>query len=98
MAQELHRAPTSLPARPAPSRPLIRRTVPPGSALPLHCPNARPHSRWHFSFDQYYDPENMGIGKLRVFNHDTLVPGAIWRSLTLRARTVSELLLVETVL
>jgi redox-sensitive bicupin YhaK (pirin superfamily) len=34
--------------------------------------------RWHFSFDQYYDPENMGIGTLRVFNHDTLVPGATW--------------------
>lgn len=36
------------------------------------------NARWHFSFDQYYDPENMGIGTLRVFNHDTLVPGAIW--------------------
>ena len=35
-------------------------------------------ARWHFSFDQYRDPENMGIGTLRVFNHDTLVPGAIW--------------------
>jgi hypothetical protein len=35
-------------------------------------------ARWHFSFDQYYDPENMGIGTLRVFNHDTLVPGAVW--------------------
>jgi redox-sensitive bicupin YhaK (pirin superfamily) len=35
-------------------------------------------ARWHFSFDLYYDPENMGIGALRVFNHDTLVPGAIW--------------------
>ncbi|MCL5960848.1 MAG: pirin family protein [Chloroflexi bacterium] len=35
-------------------------------------------ARWHFSFDQYYDPQNMGVGKLRVFNHDTLAPGAIW--------------------
>lgn len=35
-------------------------------------------ARWHFSFDQHHDPENMGIGTLRVFNHDTLVPGAIW--------------------
>ncbi len=34
--------------------------------------------RWHFSFDQYHDPDNMGIGTLRVFNHDTLVPGATW--------------------
>ncbi len=35
-------------------------------------------ARWHFSFDRYYDLQNMGIGTLRVFNHDTLVPGAIW--------------------
>jgi redox-sensitive bicupin YhaK (pirin superfamily) len=35
-------------------------------------------ARWHFSFDRYYDPEQMGIGALRVFNHDTLVPGAVW--------------------
>jgi len=35
-------------------------------------------ARWHFSFDQYYDSENMGIGTLRVFNHDTLMPGAVW--------------------
>ncbi len=35
-------------------------------------------ARWHFSFDQYHDPDNMGIGTLRVFNHDTLVPGAVW--------------------
>jgi redox-sensitive bicupin YhaK (pirin superfamily) len=36
------------------------------------------HARWHFSFDQYHDIDNMGIGSLRVFNHDTLVPGATW--------------------
>ena len=35
-------------------------------------------ARWHFSFDQYRDHEHMGIGALRVFNHDTLVPGAVW--------------------
>jgi redox-sensitive bicupin YhaK (pirin superfamily) len=35
-------------------------------------------ARWHFSFDRYHDPENMGVGQLRVFNHDTLVPGAVW--------------------
>ena len=35
-------------------------------------------ARWHFSFDRYHDPENMGIGTLRVFNHDTLMPGAVW--------------------
>jgi quercetin 2,3-dioxygenase len=35
-------------------------------------------ARWHFSFDQYRDPDNMGWGKLRVFNDDRLIPGAIW--------------------
>lgn len=35
-------------------------------------------ARWHFSFDRYHDPENMGIGQMRVFNHDTLVAGAVW--------------------
>jgi hypothetical protein len=33
---------------------------------------------WHFSFDFYNDPENTWFGDLRVFNDDTLVPGAIW--------------------
>jgi hypothetical protein len=36
------------------------------------------HGRWHFSFDMYYDPANMRFGTLRVFNDDTLSPGAIW--------------------
>lgn len=35
-------------------------------------------ARWHFSFDEYFDPANMGLGTLRVLNDDTLVPGAIW--------------------
>jgi redox-sensitive bicupin YhaK (pirin superfamily) len=35
-------------------------------------------ARWHFSFDRYMDPQHMGIGTMRVFNHDTLVPGAVW--------------------
>ncbi len=36
------------------------------------------HGRWHFSFDQYYDPKFMHFGTLRVFNDDTLSPGAVW--------------------
>jgi redox-sensitive bicupin YhaK (pirin superfamily) len=36
------------------------------------------HGRWHFSFDQYRDPEYVHFGSLRVFNDDTLSPGAIW--------------------
>jgi quercetin 2,3-dioxygenase len=35
-------------------------------------------ARWHFSFDRYRDPAQMGIGPLRVFNDDRLVPGAEW--------------------
>jgi redox-sensitive bicupin YhaK (pirin superfamily) len=34
--------------------------------------------RWHFSFDEYFDPEHMNVGALRVFNHDTLEAGAVW--------------------
>ena len=34
--------------------------------------------RWHFSFGQYRDPEQMGFGALRVFNDDRLIPGAVW--------------------
>ena len=33
---------------------------------------------WHFSFDHYRDQSQMGVGPLRVFNHDQLAPGAIW--------------------
>ncbi len=36
------------------------------------------NARWHFSFDSYRDPENDGIGPLRVFNDDRLVAGAVW--------------------
>jgi redox-sensitive bicupin YhaK (pirin superfamily) len=35
-------------------------------------------ANWHFSFDDYEDPENTWFGDLRVFNDDTLVPGAVW--------------------
>ncbi|MBI4667394.1 MAG: pirin family protein [Nitrospinae bacterium] len=30
---------------------------------------------WIFSFDHYYDPSNMGFGRLRVFNDDVVNPG-----------------------
>lgn len=36
------------------------------------------NARWHFSFDQYRDPEQMGIGALRVFNDDRIIAGAEW--------------------
>ena len=31
---------------------------------------------WLFSFDRYYDPNNVTFGPLRVFNHDTVKDGA----------------------
>jgi redox-sensitive bicupin YhaK (pirin superfamily) len=34
--------------------------------------------RWHFSFGDYYDPRYLHFGTLRVFNDDTLSPGAVW--------------------
>jgi redox-sensitive bicupin YhaK (pirin superfamily) len=34
--------------------------------------------RWHFSFDQYRDPDHLQFGNLRVLNDDTLSPGAVW--------------------
>ncbi len=36
------------------------------------------HGRWHFSFDTYRDPAHRNFGPLRVFNDDTLSPGAVW--------------------
>src|SRR5213594_1176130 len=35
-------------------------------------------ARWHFSFDEYRDPDNDSFGAMRVFNDDRLIPGAIW--------------------
>jgi redox-sensitive bicupin YhaK (pirin superfamily) len=32
-------------------------------------------TRWHFSFSDYYDPQNMNWSKLRVFNDDVVQPG-----------------------
>ena len=34
--------------------------------------------RWHFSFADYYDAKFVSFGALRVFNDDTLSPGAVW--------------------
>jgi redox-sensitive bicupin YhaK (pirin superfamily) len=36
------------------------------------------NARWHFSFDRYQDPDQMGVGPLRVFNDDRIVAGAEW--------------------
>jgi redox-sensitive bicupin YhaK (pirin superfamily) len=36
------------------------------------------NARWHFSFDHYHDPKQMGIGALRVFNDDSIIAGAEW--------------------
>jgi hypothetical protein len=36
------------------------------------------HGRWHFSFGDYHDARFEDFGRLRVFNDDTLTPGAVW--------------------
>ena len=36
------------------------------------------NAHWHFSFDDYHDPEFMGFGTMRVFNDDRLIAGAVW--------------------
>jgi redox-sensitive bicupin YhaK (pirin superfamily) len=36
------------------------------------------HGRWHFAFGDYFDPRFKDFGDLRVFNDDTLTPGAVW--------------------
>jgi redox-sensitive bicupin YhaK (pirin superfamily) len=33
-------------------------------------------SYWHFSFDDYYDPDNISFGPLRVFNDDVVQPAS----------------------
>ncbi|HVD50728.1 MAG TPA: pirin family protein [Candidatus Udaeobacter sp.] len=48
------------------------------SASLFHAEGGWFSANWHFSFDQYWDEANMGIGDLRVFNDDRLVPGAAW--------------------
>ena len=35
-------------------------------------------AHWHFSFDRYRDPEQLGVGALRVFNDDRIIAGAEW--------------------
>jgi redox-sensitive bicupin YhaK (pirin superfamily) len=40
--------------------------------------NGEFHGRWHFSFGDYDDPQFRDFGTLRVFNDDTLTPGAVW--------------------
>lgn len=54
------------------------------------------HGRWHYSFDQYHDPEYTHFGTLRVFNDDTLSPGAV--KLNVDAEQDSELLFVDVLL
>jgi redox-sensitive bicupin YhaK (pirin superfamily) len=53
---------------------------PPDSIYQAHgtIHNGTFQGRWHFSFDQYDDPEYTRFGALRVFNDDTLSPGAVW--------------------
>lgn len=52
----------------------------PGDIYGIHgnIENGTFHGRWHFSFGDYHDPAFERFGTLRVFNDDTLSPGAVW--------------------
>jgi hypothetical protein len=52
-------------------------TIRPNSAI-HHEDGGWFQARWHFSFDRYSDPEQMGVGALRVFNDDRIAAGAEW--------------------
>jgi hypothetical protein len=56
------------------------RVRPPESIYQAHgtIENGTFAGRWHFSFDDYADPAYVHFGSLRVFNDDTLSPGAVW--------------------
>lgn len=49
------------------------------------------NARWHFSFDEYRDPEYEQIGPPRVFNDDRLEPGVEQRVFTTEGRTNTRL-------
>lgn len=53
---------------------------PPDSIYQVSGPieNGSFQGHWHFSFDQYYERDYSHFGTLRVFNDDTLSPGATW--------------------
>jgi hypothetical protein len=44
------------------------------SADRYHMKNDWLSTHWHFSFDHYYDPQNISFGPLRVFNDDIVQP------------------------
>jgi len=46
------------------------------SADRYHYRNEWLSTYWHFSFDHYYDPENVNFGPLRVFNDDVVQPAS----------------------
>ena len=57
-------------------------------------------ARWHFSFDRYRDPAQMGVGPLRVFNDDRLGTGDAVKAygpdrIGLEAVEPTELILVD---
>lgn len=53
---------------------------PPDSIYQAHgeIENGSFDGRWHFSFDEYHERDYTHFGTLRVFNDDTLSPGATW--------------------
>lgn len=44
--------------------------------ISAHIDNGSFSGKWHFSFDNYYDPNRMGFGPMRAFNDNFFSPGA----------------------
>lgn len=46
--------------------------------ISAHVENGSFNGKWHYSFDNYYDPNKMGFGPMKAFNDNFLSPGAAY--------------------
>ena len=63
-------------------------TIRPADSI-WHQPGGWFDARWHFSFDRYRDPEQLGVGALRVFNDDRTSPAPSGRFIPTRTSSRS---------
>ena len=46
--------------------------------ISAHVENGSFSGKWHYSFENYYDPNKMGFGPMKTFNDNFLSPGAAY--------------------